>query len=262
MMKKSFIGCMMMMLVFCCIGAISFADASVISINDTSDTVSVKYDASNYEDLKVLVKKDALQYVYNIFDNNETFPLQMGSGDYTIGLYQRTEGNKYRMLTSSVLGAQVDPLIVFKQSVQNMNWSKESAAVKFATKLMLNAKTDKEKFDIVYKFMVSSIVYDYQKAASVGTRYIPVIDNTLSEKKGICYDYSSLMASMLRSAGIPAKLAEGKSTYTSVYHAWNEVYLNGKWITIDTTIDAQLITRKIPYKIEKTINEYTVAKFF
>ena len=49
------------------------------------------------------------------------------------------------------------------------------------------------------------------------------IDETLSTKKGICFDYASLTAAMLRSIGIPAKLAIGYSA--SVRHAWIDVYI-------------------------------------
>lgn len=243
-------------------GFFVFADTQTFVLDDTRDVISVRYSATNYEDLKVLIKKGTTQYVYNLYDADETFPLQMGSGEYTIGLYQRTDGNKYRALKTQKITAEVDALTVFKQSVQNMNWNMDSKAVQYALSLAKEKKTDQEKFDLLYNFMVKSFVYDYQKAATVGTRYVPVIDLTYADKKGICYDYSSLFASMLRSLGIPARLAEGKSTFTSVYHAWNEVYLNGKWVSIDTTIDAQLLARKIKYTIEKTEKDYVVAKIF
>lgn len=243
-------------------GIFVFAEDEVFVVDDTKDVVNVKYAAEKYDDLKVVIKKDSTQYVYNLFDGDETFPLQMGSGDYIVGLYQRTEGNKYRALMTQTFTVQVDALVVFKQSVQNMNWTMESKAVQYALSIAKTKKTDKEKFDVLYKFMVKSFVYDYQKAATVGTRYVPVIDTTYRDKKGICYDYSSLFASMLRSLGIPARLAEGSSTFTNVYHAWNEVYLNGKWVSIDTTIDAQLLAKKIKYKIEKTNKDYVVAKIF
>lgn len=77
------------------------------------------------------------------------------------------------------------------------------------------------------------ITYDNEKAATVSGNYLPDIDETLSTKKGICFDYASLTAAMLRSIGIPAKLAIGYSA--SVRHAWIDVYIqsvagwNGPW---------------------------------
>lgn len=80
--------------------------------------------------------------------------------------------------------------------------------------------------------------YDHQLANSVAAgkvkNYLPSPTNTLSTKKGICYDYASLFATMCRSQGVACKIAKG---YTSngVYHAWNEVCIKNKWYPIDIT---------------------------
>ena len=72
---------------------------------------------------------------------------------------------------------------------------------------------------------MDNIVYDQQKADSVQTGYLPDVDETLSSKKGICYDYSALLACMLRAKNIPARLVMGYVSGVDVYHAWNEVYI-------------------------------------
>jgi len=56
---------------------------------------------------------------------------------------------------------------------------------------------------------------------------------------GICFDFSSLLAAMLRSQDIPAKLAMGfvATSPKPTYHAWNEVYINDVgWIRIRSQI--------------------------
>ena len=71
----------------------------------------------------------------------------------------------------------------------------------------------------------------------------------MASKKGICFDYASLMAAMLRSQGIPTKLEVGYSG--QAYHAWISVYLqetgwvdgiisfDGKdWTLMDPTLAA------------------------
>ncbi len=59
----------------------------------------------------------------------------------------------------------------------------------------------------------SNVDYDYDKAQNIVdnnvTGYLPDPDETLSTKKGICYDYAALAAAMLRSQGIPTKLITG-----------------------------------------------------
>ena len=65
--------------------------------------------------------------------------------------------------------------------------------------------------------------YDYAKAQSVQSGYLPNVDQVLASKTGICFDYAAVMTAMLRSQDIPTKLVVG---YTGdVYHAWVDVYI-------------------------------------
>ncbi len=135
-------------------------------------------------------------------------------------------------------------------------------SIKLAKKLTLKNMTDKESFEKVYGKIVESIVYDHKKAAAVTSRYLPVIDETLEENKGICYDYSSLMAGMLRSLDIPTKMIHGNTTKVREFHAWNEVLLDGDWVVIDTTVDAQLFRWGSKYETEKSTKDYKAVKEF
>ena len=40
----------------------------------------------------------------------------------------------------------------------------------------------------VYDYVVSSIAYDYEKAESVTSGYLPDVDETLATGKGICFE--------------------------------------------------------------------------
>ena len=53
--------------------------------------------------------------------------------------------------------------------------------------------------------------------------YLPQVDEVLETRKGICLDYSSLMASMLRTQGIPTRMEIGYAG--TAYHAWISCYL-------------------------------------
>lgn len=240
-----------------------FADGASIEFDAENSVVRVKFDSSNYENYKVQVSKGSTKYNYNLYDGDEVFPLQMGSGSYTVKLYERVSGNKYRSISSKTNYLKLEENKVFLQSVQNINWSDKSKAISLAKELGLEKATTKEQFQSIYDEIVKSIVYDYQKASSVSTRYLPTIDSVYVEKKGICYDYSALMASMLRSLNIPTKMIHGYSVNTGeVYHAWNEVLLNEKWIVVDTTIDAQLFRMGNPYQGEKSTGDYKAEKEF
>jgi transglutaminase-like putative cysteine protease len=60
----------------------------------------------------------------------------------------------------------------------------------------------------------------------------------LSSKEGVCRDYAILTTTLMRSAGIPARLASGVVNWQGdfYYHAWVEVWDGSMWIGIDSTV--------------------------
>jgi hypothetical protein len=59
-------------------------------------------------------------------------------------------------------------------------------------------------------------------ASGALTEYLPDVDAIMEKKRGICFDYAAVMASMLRCQGIPAKLVTGYAG--DAFHAWLSVY--------------------------------------
>ena len=66
---------------------------------------------------------------------------------------------------------------------------------------------------------------------------IPDALTTLKNRLGDCNEHASLFAALSRAAGIPTKIAAGVVFHNGAfyYHAWNEVCLEGSWISLDTT---------------------------
>lgn len=61
----------------------------------------------------------------------------------------------------------------------------------------------------------------------------------IREKKGDCTEYAVLFCSLARSADIPAKMVVGVSYAFGnlVGHMWNEVWIDGRWIPVDSTLN-------------------------
>ena len=59
----------------------------------------------------------------------------------------------------------------------------------------------------------------------------------LATKEGVCRDYATLTVTLLRAAGIPARLASGLVSWdgTFYYHAWAEAWDGLRWIGVDST---------------------------
>ena len=161
----------------------------------------------------------------------DVLPLSDGDGTYQITVCKNVSGTKYaQTLSASVEVRLVDAFAPFLRPNQYVNYSASSEAVKKAQELAAGAADDLGKVKAVYDWVVTSLTYDYDKAVTVKTGYLPDVDQTMEEKKGICFDYASLMSAMLRSQGVPVKLVVG---YTSrgEYHAWINVWSEeGGWM--------------------------------
>jgi Transglutaminase-like enzymes, putative cysteine proteases len=217
-----------------------------------SGVVHITYDGGGKT--KVMIEKSDKKYTYDINSagKTESFPLQLGDGTYKISLLANTSGNAYRLIASKSVDVKItNANSVYLTSIQNINWNVDSKAVAKAVELTKGVDDLEKKAKILWNYMVNNNAYDYKKLSTLSTGYIPVIDQTLADKKGICYDFASLYAAMLRSQGTPAKLIKGYAPKNAAgYHAWNEVYdINKKeWEIIDTTYDVQVFPKnpKIP----------------
>jgi len=241
--------------------------------------VRVKFNTGTTKKVKLLISKGEQRVQYNL-SNSEAyigFPLQLGDGTYTVGIYENTTDNKYRAVhTKSFYVTITDTKKVYLNSVQEISWRHDSQAVLLAGKLLQEATlkkqqshknmavqlTEREKVNVLYNYVVNNISYDYNKIKTLNYDYLPNIDQTILDKSGICYDYSALLGGMLRSQGIPTKMAKGYTTWTSVYHAWNEVYLasENRWVVVDATYDAYMKRNNQLFAFEKDTSVYQKVK--
>ncbi len=229
--------------------------------------IEYKLDSESGKRYKVLIEKDSVRYTYDIAGKaTERFPLQLGNGEYTVMLLENIEGTQYRSVESNKVSLSLkNPNAVFLNSVQIINWSADDPAAKKAAQLIAGKTSDSEKITAIYQYIAKNVVYDYSKAKNISGQYLPDINDTYATNKGICYDYAALMASMLRSVGIPAKLVMGTSSLVNDrYHAWNEVYDSGskKWIIIDSTVDAPFKRAGKACSMIKKSADYTTDKIY
>ena len=173
-------------------------------------------------------------------------PINMGDGSYTFRVMQNTSGDKYVELFSTsaqvALDSEFEPFI---RPSFYCSYDASSAAVKKASELAAGAANEGDVLRAVYSYIVSNVTYDNDKAAELATQtgYVPNPDETLASGKGICFDYASLAGAMLRSLGIPTKIITGYVSPDGIYHAWNMVYIDGSWHTVEISVDPDTWTR-------------------
>ena len=201
-------------------------DVATIDVSNTSEGyLMASYTGSN-EKVKLQIKgPDGVTYTYNLHGNGyEVFPLTAGDGSYTIGVFENISGTKY----STALSAQIDVTITntygpYLYPNQYVNFTASSLPIGKAVDLAFPANNDLEVVERVYNYIISNFTYDYDKAASVVSGYLPVVDEVYKANTGICFDYAAVMATMLRTQNIPTRLEVGY--VGEEYHAWISVYI-------------------------------------
>lgn len=112
--------------------------------------------------------------------------------------------------------------------------------------------SDYEKLRAIHDWVAGNIYYDLDylnnKKASSNESSKSVLENRLAA----CGGYSNLTKDLLAAAGIPCKVIYGYALGISEEdwgdvnlrrlkpnHAWNEAYVDGRWIILDTTWDTR-----------------------
>ena len=208
-------------------------------------------DASNIDQGYVMVKMSsskklkvritgANQYTYDLDGDGQydVYPLQDGNREYSLVIYQQVKGNSYSQVLSRTLRPEMsDENAPFLCPNRYTWYTPDSAVVQLGKQLCEGLSSDQEKVNAVYQYVTSNIIYDYMAAMMViagqQTGYVPDLDEVLETKMGICFDYSALMGALLRSQGIPTQLVMGYAD--AMYHAWNNVLIDGEWVRYDAT---------------------------
>ena len=110
--------------------------------------------------------------------------------------------------------------------------------------------TDYDKVTAIHDWICSYLYYDVD---SLNSEEIPpyLADEVLKSRRAVCRGYATLMATLCRSIGIPCNIVTGyalgvgedtawtdETIVTDTQnHAWNEIYVDGRWIIVDTTWD-------------------------
>ena len=183
--------------------------------------------------IKIQVIKDTEQYTYDLNKNKvyEVFPLNMGNGSYCVKVLENVSDDQYGVLFTCSFDVKLDSeFCPFLYPNQIVDYNKDTLCLQKSFALTKNDKTDLERVQHIFTWVVDTIAYDWDKVKEVQGKFVlPVLDTTYQEKKGICFDYASLMAAMLRVQHIPTKVVTGM--VEDGYHAWIEVYIdNMGWI--------------------------------
>lgn len=232
---------------------ISNIDSGYFVVNYGGGNPKVKIEVNGPENI---------QYLFDITDGDQVIPLTQSSGTYNIAIHENVSDNTYAMIFSTEITANItNEFSPYLYPNCYVDFDETSDVVAMGEDLAYTADSDLDVISNVFNYVITNITYDDAFAASVGKGYTPYPDNTLHSKKGICFDFSSLMAAMLRSQRIPTRLEVGYAGET--YHAWISTYIedigwvNGiiefdgeNWELMDPTFSASNGTERVQQYID------------
>lgn len=124
----------------------------------------------------------------------------------------------------------------------------ESKEIKhLANEIIKGANSDYEKLLKINEWVAQNIFYNWDGYVR-GTYGRTDAYGTLMERKSVCQGYAELTNALLRAVGIPSRIVTGYALgvsasggywddvdHTTINHAWNEAFVDGRWVILDTT---------------------------
>lgn len=211
----------------------SNGDALIDASNSSQGYLMIKLKKAMSGSYRILVNANDINVRYTFQLNNsgnyEVIPITEGSGSYTVSVLKVTSAGKGTVMFKQALNVSVsDSFLPFLTPNQFCMYNSGSSCVALSSSLCGGNKDTIAKTAAIYDYVINNISY-VSTAENGANGYIPVPDTVLANKSGICFDYASLMAAMLRSQKIPTKVVVGYAG--DIYHAWISVYVDGSgWI--------------------------------
>lgn len=126
------------------------------------------------------------------------------------------------------------------QDPQQCVTGQSASVVEASEEITEGLGNDYEKAEAICKWVSRNIAYDYGQyyQSKPYEEYSSVTaEDVLATRLTTCDGYANLTAALLNAQNIPAIVCSGLAGENGDWggHAWNEAYVDGRWIHIDTT---------------------------
>ncbi|NLL68279.1 MAG: hypothetical protein GX236_11400 [Clostridiaceae bacterium] len=141
--------------------------------------------------------------------------------------------------------------LILQYYLQPSYWveSDSEKIISLSNNITNGIEDDYEKVRAIHDWVCNNIYYDFDAYYGKSDLKSAGALGTLENHRSVCQGYASLTAALLRASGFPTKVVSGFALGLSVdsgwedniissgktNHAWNEVYVSGRWVILDTT---------------------------
>lgn len=202
---------------------------------------AVSVSCTSEEELRLLVEHGEYEMVYAVPNDGTPFVVPMSDGDglYRISVMEWVEGTLYRCAMSVSVDVSLESrLSPWLRPNILVPYKDDDLCIRKAEELAEASATQEAFVESVAAYVRSAVSYDRDCPVGKLSDHTVDPDRTLLAGKGICIDYAALTTAMMRSQGIPARMAFGDVVQGGEvsYHAWTETWLDGEWRIFDAVM--------------------------
>lgn len=190
--------------------------------------LEVNFNDSEYGDINRFL---ALQDGYIITKNNDKYFFRNKSAQ----ILERKE------ISMKLYNNEVDKELVLKAFKEGIDKSKiDSEIIRKANEITQGISSEYDKVKAICRWISENIYYDfdYYHNKSQSTNSLPI--DVLNNRVTVCDGYAELTEAMLTAIDIPNYYVVGQAIGMNgaESHAWNEAFVDGRWILIDNTFSS------------------------
>lgn len=166
--------------------------------------------------------------------------------------------NQWQFVSSPTLEAnkkiynsQRENISEYEKSTEYIQ-SDSSEIIQLSNSIVLGVEDEYKKLLLIHDWIAENIYYDLDSFSSGIYKDVDSL-NVLYSKKAVCEGYANLFAALVRAQGIPCMVRNGyalgigtKKKWTDDVlknaesnHAWNEAYIDERWVIVDSTWDSK-----------------------
>ena len=171
--------------------------------------------------------------------------LRNGAGIYDIQIYETSaveqfSGGYYGTQNLKIENTDSRDMAFLLPS--NLVQSDNAEIIALAKTITAEATNELDALRKIHLYVATNVKYDYDSYydGSYAKKPYDAV-GMMIRLKGVCSGYANLYAALTRAVGIRTKVVQGLGYLNDGQtgdHAWNEVFINGEWKSIDVTWDS------------------------
>jgi len=210
--------------------------------SDSTASMSLSSLSNGYYYVELYFSAGGNRYNSYVYGKEVKFHWSDGSGVFIASPAMEHNTKTYQS------GRNDNAALAFYLTPTNYIQSENASIVELANEITSGIADEYGKTLAIHDWVCTNLWYDWDMVSS-GKNTAQDAVSTLSSRRAVCEGYANLTSALLQASGIPVKNVYGygrldaatdewtqqQLSGTESNHVWNEAFVGGRWIMIDTT---------------------------